>query len=800
MRKIRLFGSILRRGLVFAAAAALITINLVAGLWLLALAYPAAVFNDHTLSLARWGANKLGGIELSWQKAHLSVSSTSFTAKVLRLTATRFCVTSRENRACFGEVDTTVELVLNPTIFPLKTLGPVRLRDGDVAWTVAAADADEAKEPTDYRALLARLRAVRFEPLEVQAPRWQLTREGTTYSGAGEVVLRRLDPRQRDSPWSLRLTGDALQGSPLQQLTLDATAAGLEAADWRRAEVSARLHARLKTQKDKKPASPGRLAASFDLTPRDAAETGYDLDVDYLLGRQSLHAVSRGTLTASRVSGRFEVAAADPAGPVAKIALEPCAYVLRLPPADAAAAAAVYRLRADCAGRVRRAVMPSEASLQALVPRDFPFKVAGHGRLFRSGRQDRFDATLALDLRRLATEAIDYGGGVRGRFGGVIGAEAGSWRADVDMNLNAAVKRFATLVELLRFTAWAVPAPLNVLDGSLNCGISGRFATTEKAALLPMHCATDLRSASQSLVADAAGTLEWPMPTGSGKPRLDATVNLNDVAIDLPEVRLGKPLPAVVRDKRIAATGAKTPSLGLDYDVRIKTINGRRGQGGLAFISNLSKTRVPMDLDLRVKRGQKLQGTVQVAGYRAELFRRQAFVDHLRLRFAPDGEAAELDGLVIVDTNDYKISLLAVGTTAKPRLQLYSEPPLPERDLMAILLFGRQPEGLEPDQKRSADETRAAVADGAIGLLSMYYLASTPVESVGYNPHSGMFTAKVALAKGLSLTVGTNVESESQLGLRKRIGRNWTAETTAVKNETDESTKGVAMLTWSKRY
>jgi hypothetical protein len=90
------------------------------------------------------------------------------------------------------------------------------------------------------------------------------------------------------------------------------------------------------------------------------------------------------------------------------------------------------------------------------------------------------------------------------------------------------------------------------------------------------------------------------------------------------------------------------------------------------------------------------------------------------------------------------------------------------------------------------------MADSAIGLVTMYYLASTPVESIGYNPETKGFTAKVKLRQGLSLVVGTG-EASQEVGLRKRIGRNWTVETTAITDD-EAGKKGVAMLRWGKRY
>ena len=63
-----------------------------------------------------------------------------------------------------------------------------------------------------------------------------------------------------------------------------------------------------------------------------------------------------------------------------------------------------------------------------------------------------------------------------------------------------------------------------------------------------------------------------------------------------------------------------------------------------------------------------------------------------------------------------------------------------------------------------------------------------------------MFTARVALQEGLTLTVGTDVERAGEVGLRKRIGQNWSIETRALRGEEGEAGRAVAMLRWGLRY
>jgi outer membrane protein W len=106
--------------------------------------------------------------------------------------------------------------------------------------------------------------------------------------------------------------------------------------------------------------------------------------------------------------------------------------------------------------------------------------------------------------------------------------------------------------------------------------------------------------------------------------------------------------------------------------------------------------------------------------------------------------------------------------------------------------------------------TQAAIKDGAIGLSSMYVLASTPVESVNYDSGSGVVTARVRLAEGTTLNVGTQSNQVSQVGVRKRLGKHWAVETDvnqgsanaagASASSTGTGTRGSLFFEYSSRY
>jgi hypothetical protein len=130
----------------------------------------------------------------------------------------------------------------------------------------------------------------------------------------------------------------------------------------------------------------------------------------------------------------------------------------------------------------------------------------------------------------------------------------------------------------------------------------------------------------------------------------------------------------------------------------------------------------------------------------------------------------DLDGLVVYKAADANISIRLLGTTQKPQVEFESDPPMNQADIVAMLLFGKSPNELDSDQQSSAANAQSAVANSAFGLASLYLLASTPVEYVGYDPVAKAYSVKFRLPGGATLQVGSAGQSGA-VQLRKRISK-----------------------------
>jgi hypothetical protein len=122
------------------------------------------------------------------------------------------------------------------------------------------------------------------------------------------------------------------------------------------------------------------------------------------------------------------------------------------------------------------------------------------------------------------------------------------------------------------------------------------------------------------------------------------------------------------------------------------------------------------------------------------------------------------------------------------------------QSVLALLLFGRPIEGLDDEQSGSVSNMDAAAKDGALSLASLYLFASTPIETVGYNPHTKGLTARVKLASGTSLNVGANEQGVTDVGVSKRLSSHWRVQTTVNEPDDPQGRSASTLLEWFLRF
>ena len=381
----------------------------------------------------------------------------------------------------------------------------------------------------------------------------------------------------------------------------------------------------------------------------------------------------------------------------------------------------------------------------------------------------------------------------------------------IETDVSVLLPHFQKWVVHSRNSPFAVPAPLNVLDGTVR--IESKSSVGQATTQVPINLQTRLSGDQQTFNLDGDFKFLFAEdPKGGHHPLLKGQLILSDVGLELPRIKIEAP-PSLFPDSRILtnaqidrqkkATAIQESSQdaqagsAFEYNILITTADGKP----LRLSSNLALKPIPIALNLTIQNSPAIRGTIEIQDFPAQLFRRNAELKFLKLNLKSNRtDENPITGRVEVKVTDYIVFIDLTGTMKTPIVHLKSDPDLNESQIVSVLLFGKSADQLDADQSQSANNAQSAIADRALGLFSLFYLASTPVESIGYNAQQKAFTAKVRLQEGLSLDIGADQSDVKQVGLNKRLSGSWMIHT-FVTNPTDPSDQSVtAMLEKIFRY
>jgi hypothetical protein len=273
-------------------------------------------------------------------------------------------------------------------------------------------------------------------------------------------------------------------------------------------------------------------------------------------------------------------------------------------------------------------------------------------------------------------------------------------------------------------------------------------------------------------------------------------VELQDVIIELPNIS-STGVPNFLPDARITTKYATTTSKKLNvlYNIGVKTPENQP----VRFVSNFAPDPIPLNVNILLT-NDGIKGDLLITRTPLKIFRRDAVVRSFVLKFSDPLSESEVNGELKVSYVDYTIDITLLGTIEKPRVLFESDPPMSQDDIMATLIYGEPFEKLDTDKAASVGNMSSAMAERALSLGSLYILASTPIQRIGYDPMTKTFSAKLKLGEKTSLTVGSSGTKSQQVGIQKNLGKGWnvnssieTLSGTAINRET-------AFIEWHKRY
>jgi hypothetical protein len=339
-----------------------------------------------------------------------------------------------------------------------------------------------------------------------------------------------------------------------------------------------------------------------------------------------------------------------------------------------------------------------------------------------------------------------------------------------------------------------LPAPFLPMNGDIITDVithdaSGNGVDVEATSLI--------RLASPKQVFDMDFKAHVALDTADLKTGLTGlTVDFKKIALQLP--RLGrKSLPPQFKpDGRIKShlgtvAKEKKDKEQSDLDLHLTAL----APDGVHLKTDLLDEDLRFNFDLLVEKGELQKGHVLILPLKTKIFKRPIRVDHLRIDFQFPLEPV-VEGIIKFPLPEYKITLKLEGPLSKPRYTFTSDPPLPDSDIYAVLLFGRPMNDLDSNDKGAAQKTNQILSQGLLSLSVLYFLAGSPVEYVGYDPEGGGATAQFGLGSKTSLRVGAG-SGEKSTGVRRSLGKGWYLDTSVQSPNTssgrDQNNYGVML-------
>lgn len=359
------------------------------------------------------------------------------------------------------------------------------------------------------------------------------------------------------------------------------------------------------------------------------------------------------------------------------------------------------------------------------------------------------------------------------------------------------IPEFSHWKEFWKKTNFAVPAPLHVLTGPITAQVKLENGNKE-LALANFTLNTDLHSSNQALVLEDKAQIKIQNPFGPDrKIDIDSRLALSDIQLEAPPLRLESP-PQFLPDSRFLtdASGRSqeppAPS-STSWRLQIDSVKPVR------ISTNMLPVPVPLSVNVVLKSSSPMEGRFGVLPMPLNIFKKKAVVEKLNVTYSGGSKVGELDGLLTHRTPEVLIRVLLLGNTENLRVDFQSDPPLSEQQILAVFLYNKSLTELSEEEANSTQNLSQAMSDGALGLFSLFFLSSTPIQSVGYDPVSQNYSARVGIDEKTTLSVGSDFADVREFGVRRRLGGQW-ALRTELRQEVNEADVIVTLLEWFKRF
>ncbi len=368
------------------------------------------------------------------------------------------------------------------------------------------------------------------------------------------------------------------------------------------------------------------------------------------------------------------------------------------------------------------------------------------------------------------------------------------------INTTAHILSFQETIKILAANRILVPAPLDVLGGTIKFQAGGSLTSSLNGHSIPMQATIDLASEDQRV--DIQTNANVLLAKNFESANIDLDVDVRNLYLQLPPLAPVQGTPRVISDSRILKSPKTLDKKSTNkFQVNLTYQINTNRPGAIHLLSKYFKPYMPLSIYIKRIRNKKKLTRIRIEPFDIVYLRRRVHLEHMSVDLSKvDQNIFIVDGRLSVKQTLYTVYIDISGTSKNPAILLSSEPYLPRSEIISVLLYDRTSDNLAAADAQTAGALEEAVADRAIGLFGIWAFASTPIKSFSYNPTTKMYTATVELANNVTTSIGTNWEEASQLELSKRVSRNWTVTAAWTPGDDEKGEQTKLILQWERHY
>jgi hypothetical protein len=356
----------------------------------------------------------------------------------------------------------------------------------------------------------------------------------------------------------------------------------------------------------------------------------------------------------------------------------------------------------------------------------------------------------------------------------------------IDSSLN--IKSFQHLRDVLHSKGMSLSPPFDEFDGPVSVIAKAPVIFNGRGSHTSVDFTMNLASDVHALKTD--GHADFDLNADRSILDILLSFKLHSAMFDMPNLDLIRDFGHVVSEP--VAEKKK-------FKLRLTLAASTEEPNALKFLSPLAVPHVPITMEaVRTNKGD-LSGYVKVEPFQAHYAKRDMIIEQLRILFDRRDDANyPVDGRLRFDSAQHRIFVGVSGTLRSPSIELKSEPSLSRSDIVSVLLYGRETQRLNAQEKDIANSFEAAMVDRTIGLFGLWTFVSRSVGNFAYDSEKKTYRATVLNSDGNYSEITSQWEENAQTELRKRLTSEWILVASWVADPKQPNLGQVAFR-WEKR-